>query len=305
MKVNNISLSATAIRAAIIAIILTFFFLPLLVHAQDTWDRKEMFFEPKPYANLEQAKQVIARVLNDKCVSVSDSSGSEWVKLKIKKVSVFDDRIEIQSKTGTHTVYFSKLLGDNPVKLRIIYSLYYNKKTGEQYRDSYNDFILGTHGTNFWKHKEGFGVTMRNESDYPLCNREMARALYTIQNQLNTDRFASQLESFKVLAEKYLSSEVKPAMSEEQRKYVVQANIQVQQKKYTVAIDLYKKVINIDATSYPEAYNNLALLYAQINRYKAAIFYMREYLMLKPNEKDARAGQDKIYEWEFYVKPQQ
>ncbi|MBN2638983.1 MAG: hypothetical protein JXR65_07840 [Bacteroidales bacterium] len=290
-------------KIAPITLILFIALLPMAVHAQeDAWKYDKMIFKPNPYANLEQAKQVISRVLNDKCVTVSDSVSSGWVKLKVKKVLVFDDRIEIYAKRGTHIVYFSKLFGDSPIELEVTYGLYYSKKTGQQHHDSYHDFILGTHGTHFWKHKEGFGVTMRNKSDYPTCNREMTRALYTIQNQFITLRYAAQLEAFKAKAEKYLTAKVKPIMSEEQRKYVVQANLQVKQKKYAVAIGLYQKVIDIDAVTYPEAYNNLALLYGQLSNYKAAIFYMRKYLLLKPGEKDARAAQDKIYEWEFYTK---
>ena len=86
---------------------------------------------------------------------------------------------------------------------------------------------------------------------------------------------------------------------------MVQANLLAQQKKYAHAIQLYKKVIDLDATAYPEAYNNMALLYAQLNRYSVAIFYMREYMLLEPSANDARAAQDKIYEWELYTKPQQ
>jgi hypothetical protein len=40
------------------------------------------------------------------------------------------------------------------------------------------------------------------------------------------------------------------------------------------------------------------LLFAQVSNYDAAIFYMQEYLLLEPEAQDARAAQDKIYEWE-------
>ena len=43
----------------------------------------------------------------------------------------------------------------------------------------------------------------------------------------------------------------------------------------------------------------MALLSAQMQRFKPAIAYMKQYLLLAPDAKDARGGQDKIYEWEL------
>ena len=43
-------------------------------------------------------------------------------------------------------------------------------------------------------------------------------------------------------------------------------------KNYSKAIALYNKVTEINATSYPIAYYNLALLEAQLNHFEAAIF---------------------------------
>ena len=97
--------------------------------------------------------------------------------------------------------------------------------------------------------------------------------------------------------------QVKPPMSEEQRKYVVQANYFNEKKNYSEAIKLYKKAIEIDPTTYPAAYYNLALLYAQINSYSTAIYYMQKYLLLEPDAKAARNAQDKIYEWDAVVNP--
>lgn len=59
--------------------------------------------------------------------------------------------------------------------------------------------------------------------------------------------------------------------------------------------------MDVDPVSYPEAYFNLALLSAQMQRFKPAIAYMKQYLLLAPDAKDARAGQDKIYEWELML----
>ena len=81
----------------------------------------------------------------------------------------------------------------------------------------------------------------------------------------------------------------------------MQANALNERKNYAGAIDLYTKTIEIDPVSYPEAYFNLALLSAQMQRFKPAIDYMKQYLLLEPGAKDARSGQDKIYEWELML----
>ena len=110
---------------------------------------------------------------------------------------------------------------------------------------------------------------------------------------------AQRAADFEARAAKYREMAVKPAMSEEQRKYVVQANAMRQRKKYVEAIDLYLKAINVDPVSYPDAYFDLALLSAQLHRYTTAMSYMKQYLDLVPDGKDARSAQDKIYEWEI------
>ncbi len=70
-----------------------------------------------------------------------------------------------------------------------------------------------------------------------------------------------------------------------------------QEKNYMKAIELYKKAIAIDQIAYPAGYSNVALLFAQINNFNAAINNMKKYLLLEPEASDARSAQDKIYEW--------
>ena len=130
--------------------------------------------------------------------------------------------------------------------------------------------------------------------------QKFANDLYFIQ-QWNKKESEHQLSEFEQVALKYRALDIKPAMSEEQRKYIVQANAFNQHKDYTAAIDHYIKAIDLDPVSYPGAYFNLALLSAQLDRYIKAINYMKQYLMLVPDAKDARSAQDKIYEWESII----
>lgn len=124
--------------------------------------------------------------------------------------------------------------------------------------------------------------------------------LIFIQNSLIENR-NSELPLFEPIAAQYRALKVKPAMSEAQRKYIVQANGFNEKKDYEKAIELFEKAIEVDQTSYPAVYSNLALLYAQKNHFNTAIYYMQKYLMLVPEAEDARSAQDKIYLWESEI----
>jgi tetratricopeptide (TPR) repeat protein len=122
---------------------------------------------------------------------------------------------------------------------------------------------------------------------------------FFLKNQTDAEKFADDLffiqqalqkednerrALFESKAAQYRGLAIKPPVSEEQRRYIVQANVLSQQKDYA------------------GAYFNLALLSAQLRRFESAISYMKQYLSLVPDAKDARSAQDKIYEWEIVSK---
>ncbi|MBN1904676.1 MAG: tetratricopeptide repeat protein [Deltaproteobacteria bacterium] len=127
--------------------------------------------------------------------------------------------------------------------------------------------------------------------------------LYFIKNTLENlaEKQNKLLLSFEPIAAEYRSLTVKPEITEEQRRLIVQANASAQKKEFAMAIDLYIKALELDPTSYPEAYFNLALLYEKQCLYTFAITNMKQYLMLVPDSKDARSTRDKIYEWELMI----
>lgn len=126
-----------------------------------------------------------------------------------------------------------------------------------------------------------------------------AEHLYAIvHHSYQTLNLDSLLALFKPVAEQYHALQVKPSVTEMQRKYIVQANAFNAEKKYSKALELYEKVIEINSTTYPSAYYNMALIAAQTEDYTSAIFNMKKYLLLAPDAPDSRAAQDKIYEWE-------
>lgn len=105
------------------------------------------------------------------------------------------------------------------------------------------------------------------------------------------------VKDFDFIAAKYRALKEKPSISEDERKFIVQANAMSQLKNYKQAIEFYEKAIQVDPTN-PMVYNNQALLFVMVGRYDEAINRMKKYLKLLPDAADARAAQDKIYEWE-------
>jgi len=131
--------------------------------------------------------------------------------------------------------------------------------------------------------------------------KKLADYLYFFQHPFMIQRYDSLLNQFKSVAAQYHESKVKPSVSEEQRKYIVQANAFNERKDYIKALEFYNKALELDKTAYPGAYMNMALLSAQVQNYEGAIFYMKKYLMLVPEAEDARSAQDKIYEWDGII----
>lgn len=131
----------------------------------------------------------------------------------------------------------------------------------------------------------------------PPVGPELCDTLYSLgqyfKRQKETDAAA-----FATQAAEYRRQSIKPTMSEDQRRLVVQSESARQRKEYAEAADLLRAAVRMDPVAYPQAYFNLALLYEQQEQYAHAIDAMKRYLLLLPSAQDARAAQDKIYEWE-------
>jgi tetratricopeptide (TPR) repeat protein len=199
-----------------------------------------------------------------------------------KNIFVFDDRIELRRKKELTIFYFSKLDG---YRISYSYTIINNSTDTIETAVGIDDFLIVYE-------KENHGLKLYHN-------------LIFIGNSIKFDKMeklnAQQLILFEPIAAQYRALKVKPPVSEEQRKYIVQANLFNQQKMYDKAIDLYNKAIELDQTAYPAAYSNLALLSAQVKNFYAAIYFMKKYLLLEPEASDARGAQDKIYEWEAQV----
>jgi tetratricopeptide (TPR) repeat protein len=189
-----------------------------------------------------------------------------------KHVFVFVDRIEFRFKNKNSTFYFADFC-DYHIEISL---------------DNENLVYVTI---------EDFEITLSGGASV----KRLADNLIFIRNYYCKKNYTSQLALFEPIAIKYRALEVKPKVSEEQRKYIVQANGFNEQKNYIKAIEFYKKAIEVDQTAYPGAYSNLALLSAQIYQFNAAIYFMKKYLMLQPDAADARGAQDKIYFWEAQI----
>ena len=128
--------------------------------------------------------------------------------------------------------------------------------------------------------------------------RAFAGNIFYVQKLYNDLQTEDSIR-FNAMAAKYHQLKEKPVMSEDQRRLLVQASTLANEKKYAEATGCFEKAMVIDATSFPPAYFNMALIAAQAGRYRYAILNMKKYLLLVPDAPDARTAQDKIYEWEL------
>ena len=109
--------------------------------------------------------------------------------------------------------------------------------------------------------------------------------------------------TFLKVVEAYRTATPKPMLPEEARKFKVQAEVAVRDKKYADAAELYGEALKI-APWWPGGHFNRAIVLDESNYYmghNGAIREMKRYLLLVPDASDARAAQNKIYEWELKV----
>lgn len=130
--------------------------------------------------------------------------------------------------------------------------------------------------------------------------RLFANALYILKRRAAGETNPADVEeqaAFKEVVRRYRSLPVKPALPEEARRFKVQAEVAIEEKRYDDAIDLYESALKV-APWWPEGRFNRALLLGQESIYDEAVLEMKRYLELVPDAVNARAAQDKIYEWE-------
>jgi hypothetical protein len=103
--------------------------------------------------------------------------------------------------------------------------------------------------------------------------------------------------AFEAVAKSYHEAAVKPVLGEDARRYKVQAEAAIREKRFADAVAAYGKALDI-APWWPDGHYNRALILAELGKFAQAARELKQYLILVPNAPDARAAQDKIYEWE-------
>ena len=144
----------------------------------------------------------------------------------------------------------------------------------------------------------GLGASSR-EAAIPLLN-----AFLRLKNSSLAERqeaTAQEAAQFKAIAEAYRAASPKPSISEDVHRLQVQAEAALRDRQFGEAATDYLDGLKI-APWWPEGHFNLALVFGETRFYALAIEQMRRYLALMPDAADARAAQDKIYEWEPQAK---
>jgi tetratricopeptide (TPR) repeat protein len=96
----------------------------------------------------------------------------------------------------------------------------------------------------------------------------------------------------------------RPEIGEDVRRLLVRAQVLVEEKDYSGAVDVYWKAIDL-VPWYAQLHYDRAILIAQVlasapdSDYDVAIEEMNRYLTLAPEAKEARAAKDWIYQWEI------
>lgn len=244
-------------------------------------------------AALDSMEKEILKILNDKTwefrrVVNERGVGGYWILMDLKKeITVSNHKLIFVTKKDVKTISmtFEKANlaqgGEAPKICLYIDSLYISQ--------NYSDYSPGTQGT-----VSRETILSKNQKVRDLFSLFKAYQSYPV-----TERYKKDLKKFETLADDYRNTEVKPTISEEQRRLIVQANALNDKHSYSGALEKYKQAIELNPVSYPQAYYNMALIAAQNKDYKYAILNMKKYLLLVPDAQDSRAGQDKIYEWEI------
>jgi len=215
-------------------------------------------------------------------------------KRNLRDILVLEDRIEFKIKNQKTIINFSDILDDS-IQVKVFAVMNVSNLLGEKFTDP---AVLNSVRRYLDSHLVIGKIDFVFKYNYN-CNA-LADNLFFIQNKLREQRYNAQITLFKPIAAQYCALKVKPPVTEEERKYIVQANSMTQLKNYAEAIKLYEKAIELDQTN-PIVYYNQALLFAQVKRFDTAINRMKKYLLLSPEASDARSAQDKIYEWEVQV----
>ena len=219
--------------------------------------------------SVEQARKVLTTDLKKrlKGSSIYDGQHNE-----IADVRVASNRLIVTDKNGKQSIFMYRKLPQVSLE-----------------QHSGNDIAAGE-GT----------VKLADNATFFKMSTASANALYVLkQNAIKVKKASDEYDvSFAASLTDYRKKAASnAALPEEANKYKVQAEGAVRDKEFDDAADLYAAALKI-APWWPVGHFNRALVLGEIGDYEMAKREMKHYMQLVPNAPNARAAQDKIYEWE-------
>jgi tetratricopeptide (TPR) repeat protein len=145
-----------------------------------------------------------------------------------------------------------------------------------------------------------------NNDEFWTFDRQLSKnlvvAIYVLKRAAIAEGNQSKLNEakFEEAVKLYRNSTNKPMLSEDVRKFKVQAESAVRDRSFDDAAGFYEEALNL-APWWPEGHFNRALVLSEGGEFETAILEMKRYIRLAPDAPNARAAQDKIYEWERKV----
>lgn len=132
-----------------------------------------------------------------------------------------------------------------------------------------------------------------------FANRDDAQAFLQGLHDVARARAAhTDLDArFPALAAVWRARNPKPALSDAANRHRVLAEGATRSRDYARAINEFEAALEADPT-WPSGNFNLALLYEAIEDWEEAARYMRRFLLLEPESREAAAAREKIILWE-------
>lgn len=127
-------------------------------------------------------------------------------------------------------------------------------------------------------------------------SQKLVAAWLTMVGGLPTDS-PEKAAAFEAAAEKYRANPAAFVLSEETRALKVQAEAAVREKRLWDAVDRFGKALD-RSPAWADGRFNLALMYGELELPSLAVAEMNKYLKLAPDARNARAAQDRVYEWQ-------
>jgi tetratricopeptide (TPR) repeat protein len=137
-------------------------------------------------------------------------------------------------------------------------------------------------------------------SDHKLALAKWLADMIALRRNLVLGRAAFEAKFQETLA-KYPTPGSRPPLTEEARRFKIQAEAAVERKDFAQALNAYGLAVG-EAPWWSEGFFNTALLFAEQKNYRGAIRNMKRFLLLEPSHPKARDAQDQIYRWEALAK---